>query len=478
MVKFSAAILIFIGTSLGMEVDAETVLLDFSSPHCGPCRQMEPTIERLEQAGYPVRKVDVTREPGLAAQYRVTRVPCFVMLVDGREVDRVEGATSGERLQQMFSTARPQQIPAVEGRARTQSPDASCCEAEGGDCCAVKAGEDSARSLLGATVRLRVQDASGGSVGTGTIVDSRSGEALIITCGHLFRDSQGKGPVTVELFQPTAEGVQVVEKLEGQVISYDLDRDLGLISIRPGQPVQVAKIALPETAIERGDRVASVGCNHGQDPTRLSTRITAINRYQGPPNIEASGVPVEGRSGGGLFNDRGELIGVCYAADPEGNEGLYAALESIHDELDRIGLSKMLLSTPDRVEPDTSLELPRVAVQGPAAMQPTIIRGQEPLAPITPIPFSHEVAPVGPESAALGSSTSPLVPTGPLVPIGLKPAEQAAWEEIVARTVTSEVVCIIRPKEPGGKSEVITLDDASPEFVRALVSRRRGLLTQ
>ena len=43
----------------------------------------------------------------------------------------------------------------------------------------------------------------------------------------------------------------------------------------------------------------------------------------------------------------------------------------------------------------------------------------------------------------------------------------------MARATTAEVICIIRPKEPGGQSEVITLDDVSPEFVRALAERQR-----
>ena len=54
---------------------------------------MMPTVESLQQAGYPIRRVDTTREPELAAQFHVDRVPCFVMLSDGNEVDRVLGAT-------------------------------------------------------------------------------------------------------------------------------------------------------------------------------------------------------------------------------------------------------------------------------------------------------------------------------------------------------------------------------------------------
>src|SRR6185503_7248482 len=97
------------------------------------------------------------------------------------------------------------------------------------------------------------------------------------------------------------------------------------------------------SAIQRGDRVVSIGCSNGQDPTALASRITTLDRYQGGPNIETTGAPVEGRSGGGLFNQDGQLIGICFAADKEGNEGLYAALKAIHDELNVRGLSDVYM---------------------------------------------------------------------------------------------------------------------------------------
>ena len=53
---------------------------------------------------------------------------------------------------------------------------------------------------MAATARLRVEDGEGVSWGTGTVIDSRQGEALILTCGHIFRDSDGKGRVEVDLF--------------------------------------------------------------------------------------------------------------------------------------------------------------------------------------------------------------------------------------------------------------------------------------
>jgi hypothetical protein len=50
----------------------------------------------------------------------------------------------------------------------------------------------------------------------------------------------------------------------------------------------------------------------------------------------------------------------------------------------------------------------------------------------------------------------------------LSPAEQAAWEEIMDRASDSEVVCIVRPKLPDGRSEIITLSNVSDAFVRRL----------
>lgn len=501
-------------TSTGLA--QETVLYDFWSPTCGPCRRMEPTVARLSSAGFPVQKVNVmgsTAERALAGRFNVDRVPCFVMVAGGREVDRVLGSTSYARLEQMVSQAArpnlpparmqsPDRLPANSPWARHAQRETSATvpnsqpwpPSESGARPATAAPEGympppaagsvyggaggaspenrtptnpDDKKLIEVSVRLRVPDAAGYSWGTGTIIDARRGEALIVTCGHVFRDMfsnpQQNGTVSVELFEWTPSGPQVVARVPGEVHRFDLDRDIGLVSIRPGREVSVAPIAGAGSVAQPGAAVRSVGCDHGANPTVVATRLTAVNRYLGAPNIEAAGAPIEGRSGGGLFNDRGELVGVCNAADHEGNEGLFAGLESIHRALDEMALSEIYQHGPSTLQ---------VAAAAPTAgARPgleTAAVEQDARAPLADVrPAQSTDAREDTDSPRLAAAGVELRSSSSGAP--LRPVEQAAWEEIMGRATEAEVVCIVRPKEPGGRSEVITLSNVSPEFVRRLV---------
>ena len=185
-------------------------------------------------------------------------------------------------------------------------------------------------------MRLKIDDANGHSYGTGTIIDTHGQEALVLTCGHVFRDSQGKGAIQVTMF--AAEAAQPVE---GQLVHYDLQRDVGLISIRPGIKIKPIRVAPRAHRVRPGDSVFSVGCDHGDDASVRFSKVTAIDKYLGSPNIEVAGQPVDGRSGGGLFSAEGMLIGVCNAADPADDEGIYAALATVQQQLDEIGQTRI-----------------------------------------------------------------------------------------------------------------------------------------
>ncbi|TWT88749.1 Thioredoxin [Pseudobythopirellula maris] len=506
---------------------AEAVLLDFYLPTCPPCRAMAPTVDRLKAEGLPIRKIDGSREPALAQRFGVSSYPSFVMTVDGRETGRVVGMSSYGELRGMIDAAATATRPAAAAMNAPTDPSAvgvvpvagsfTRPGAEGDRTFAVGqnlgAGRPAPRpttqprsatggaapsagdaGLLNATVRFRIEDGTGRSYGTGTVIDARAGEALVVTCAHLFHDGPGEPlnpnqQIFVELFEATGAGVRIAETTQGQVVRHDFDADVALVSIRTTRPTGVAPVVASPTATRIGDTLKSVGCDLGADPTVRSGAVVDLDRYHGAPNIEVTGAPIQGRSGGGLFNARGELVGVCFAADEEANEGLYTGIAAVHAELDAIQLSEIyrgsgglaqlasvaappaaaaVMATP---EPDRLAASSRQADSGwqaePTQQATPAQLASEPASRMAPV--SDWPAPERSEPVIRGQSPAPAASDLSR----LAPVERATLEEIAARASDSEVVLLIRPKTPDGQTEVITIDSASSRFVETVRAMRR-----
>jgi len=73
---------------------SDVAVVDFSATWCGPCRMLAPVLEDVsEKLGDKVDffNVDVDDAPELAAKYRVSSVPCLVMMKKGAFVDQSVG---------------------------------------------------------------------------------------------------------------------------------------------------------------------------------------------------------------------------------------------------------------------------------------------------------------------------------------------------------------------------------------------------
>ena len=73
---------------------APVAVADFSATWCGPCRMLAPVLEDVsEKLGDKVSfyNVDVDESPLLAMEYRVSSVPCLVLLKNGQFVDQSIG---------------------------------------------------------------------------------------------------------------------------------------------------------------------------------------------------------------------------------------------------------------------------------------------------------------------------------------------------------------------------------------------------
>ncbi|MDX1944433.1 MAG: trypsin-like peptidase domain-containing protein [Pirellulaceae bacterium] len=455
----------------------DAVLLQFASENCPPCRAMQPTVSRLVADGYPVQRIDVDKHPEMAKQFGVRGVPAFVLVAGSREVARVEGATSYDRLAQMFGgVERPAISPPASLPPATEQ--ASLAAAPASDRSTLqptnfRAQATPDQAAIAATVRLRVEDARGFGFGTGTIIDVHDSEALVVTCGHLFRESQGKGRIVVDLFAPGAS-----QPVEGQLIACDLDRDIALVSIRPNVAVSPMPVAPPSYAVRPRDPVFSVGCDKGAAASVRPSEITAVNKYRGKPNFTAAGAPVDGRSGGGLFTAEGLLIGICNAADPADNEGLYAGLASIHWQLDQIGQSEIYQRSARQTA--VAETAPPSVPTAAGAFAPTT--GANP-AFSAPVP-APDFAATAPRTLDVPPPSLPAAMPSPAVPSTGVPTTPASFEQPRSQPAPSagtpeigddtELVVIIRSKQnPQQRSEIYVVDQATPELLTGIVQAAR-----
>jgi thioredoxin 1 len=81
------------------------VLVDFWAEWCAPCRMLVPTVNAVaEQYGESafVVKLNVDENPSTAQRYGIKGIPTLILFRDGKEVERVVGATSKESISRMI----------------------------------------------------------------------------------------------------------------------------------------------------------------------------------------------------------------------------------------------------------------------------------------------------------------------------------------------------------------------------------------
>ena len=360
----------------------EVVLLDFTASYCGPCKEMVPTIQAMEKAGFPIRKVDITAHPTISRQFQVEKIPTFILLVNGQEKDRLVGRRSEDELRSMMIEARDElrEQRKVAREANAPKPDVRVASAKDqpgglgglfdrirkglggrrqnqgfqhptytvrGQSPEPPAGETAGDIAMAATVRVRVtKPGNKEDVGTGSVVHSTVETSTILTCAHLFHDFVQGSTVEIEVFRDDK-----TLKYPARVLGANEKSDLAILQIQNNTLLPTVEIASLDVSVASGDSAFSIGCSSGELPTALSIEVVDIDRYIGPSNIVCTVDPAVGRSGGGLFNSNGQLIGVCSCADRDQHEGLYMARQPIVELFKNTKLTHLLTRSDDSVSP-------------------------------------------------------------------------------------------------------------------------------
>ncbi len=274
------------------------VLLDFYSDWCGACLGMRPSIDALVSEGYEVRRVNFDEQPDLASQYGVTQLPCFVVLERGKEIDRIVGTTSVERLKVKMRRREISKYSIQKPKSASPTP-AWRYETPTG--------------YRSAVVRIYSQEKNRTrSIGSGTLV-RWNGRIAVLTARHVVASAER---IVVELCTKKTHGAHVLKA--------DVVWDCAVLELT-GTPEGVVPAEVEmgqDAALTEGVRLES--CGYGADG-RLACNAGLFVGYRRPVNggdgcddwMIVTGHARQGDSGGGVFNAHGRLVGVLWGTDGE-----------------------------------------------------------------------------------------------------------------------------------------------------------------
>ena len=76
-------------------------ILFFSSPWCGPCRQMKSMLNEKIIKELNIKIIDISEDAESAAKHKVMNVPTFITLIDSKEESRLVGSTTIDALRKL-----------------------------------------------------------------------------------------------------------------------------------------------------------------------------------------------------------------------------------------------------------------------------------------------------------------------------------------------------------------------------------------
>jgi thiol-disulfide isomerase/thioredoxin len=75
----------------------------FTAEWCGPCKKTRPVVEDMKKEGFDFQMVDADYEQLLVKRFEVKSVPTFILIENGKELNRITGAKTREELENFIN---------------------------------------------------------------------------------------------------------------------------------------------------------------------------------------------------------------------------------------------------------------------------------------------------------------------------------------------------------------------------------------
>jgi thiol-disulfide isomerase/thioredoxin len=75
----------------------------FTAEWCGPCKKTRPVVEDMKKESFDFQMVDADYEQLLVKKFEVKSVPTFILIENGKELNRITGAKTREELENFIN---------------------------------------------------------------------------------------------------------------------------------------------------------------------------------------------------------------------------------------------------------------------------------------------------------------------------------------------------------------------------------------
>jgi thioredoxin-like negative regulator of GroEL len=75
----------------------------FTADWCQPCKKVKPVVEDMKKEGFEFQMIDADYEQLLVKRFEIKSIPTFILIEDGKEINRITGAKTRQELEEFIA---------------------------------------------------------------------------------------------------------------------------------------------------------------------------------------------------------------------------------------------------------------------------------------------------------------------------------------------------------------------------------------